>query len=129
MYGLEKRGNVVETQEVSEVKDVKKPKNRVPEGQMEPMTIKVASDLKDHIQAVAEQDGKTPSEVSREILEKSLSAAPDRQRAALLRSLGITKAQLQAVSKHEQDLPWFKRRPFTKAIDAIADLEEFLEEA
>jgi len=128
---LEKGRNMAETHERTdpEAKDVKKSKAKVPEGPMEIMTIRVDGDLKDQLQSVAAQDGKTPSEVSREILEKSLSAAPDRQRAALLRSLAITKAQLEAVSKHEQDLPWFKRRPFTKVIGAIVDLEEFLQEA
>jgi len=121
---------MLQTQEISdtEAKDMKKAKVKVADAPMEPMTIKVDGALKDYIAAVADQDGKTPSEVAREILEKSLSGNPDRRRAALLRSLAVTKAQIEAASKREESFPWFRQRRFSKAISAIADLEDFLKE-
>jgi len=126
---LEKRGNMAQSQEITdpEGKEVKKSKIKVPEGQMEPMTIKVDPDLKRQIELVADQDGSTPSEFCREILEKSLSGNPNRQRAALLRSLAITREQLSGAAKDEPRGP-FKRKPFTSAIAAIEELEDFLKE-
>jgi len=121
---------MTQTQEVTdvEVKDVKKSKLKGPEALTEPMTIRVDADLKRQIELVADQDGSTPSEFCREILEKSLSGNPDRQRAAVLRSLGITKVQVVALKEHLH-LPIFRRGRFARAIAAIEDLEGFLKEA
>jgi len=119
---------MIETQELTdaEAKEVKKSKVKVSEAPMEPMTIKVDAGLKDIVQTVADQEGKTPSELCREILDKSLTGNPGRRRAGLLRSLAITKEQLNAALKDEDSLPWFKARPCTRAIKAIEELEEEL---
>lgn len=129
---------MVQTQEITdaEVKDVKKVKGKVTEGPMEPLTIKVDPDLKDVLQVVAEKEGKTPSEVCREILEKSLSGNPDRQRATLLRSLAITKQQLSGFIELEKakGKTWFQAGSRLKydagdAVKAIDRLEKELAEA
>lgn len=119
---------MVQTDEITnpEAKEVRKAKAKGSDSSMEVLSMKVDADLKEQVEAVAEQDGKTPSEVCREILEKSFSGNPDRRRAGLLRSLGITKEQLKAASKDEDSLPWFKGKPFTKVIKAIEELEEEL---
>ena len=118
---------MVQTREANDVEgnDVKKSKGKPSDGWMEALTVKVDPDLKEQVQSVAEQDGKTPSEVCREILEKALSGNPDRQRSALLRSLAITKSQMETwLSLQKPNL--FGNAKFHRLIGAIERVESAL---
>ena len=128
--GLEKGREMTQTQKVADVEanDVKKSKGKPSDGPMELLSVKVDGDLKEQVQRIADQDGKTASEVAREILEKHLSGTPDRQRATLLRSLGITKAEVHAwLNAKEKNI--FRDAVFHRLTSAIEQVEDRLKEA
>lgn len=115
--------------EVQEVAKKNKLKPVTVSDPLSPVGIRLGEDLRAAVELEAEERGVSLGEVCRELIQDGMKDSPKHQHSQLLRSLAIAKEQLKRASEDEGRLPWFKGRPFTKAIDAIEDLEEFLKEA
>lgn len=64
-------------------------------GAGEPTAIRLPEDLREKVDSIAQDEGKTFGEICRELIEDGVKSNPDRQRQVLLRSVAITTAQFE----------------------------------
>lgn len=66
----------------------------------QPTTLRITDELKERIEQLADQEGRTFSEVCRELMEKAVADGnPSLQRGALLQSVLRTTVQFEAALK------------------------------
>jgi hypothetical protein len=112
-----------------EVEEVTKKNKSKPVGgpdALNPVGIRLPESLRVSLEAEADDRGITLGELCRQLIEAGHQDDPDRERKKLLRSLAITKEQLNAPSKDEDRLSRSERRRFARVIEAIEELEEQL---
>lgn len=89
--------------------------------------IRLGEDLREDIEQLAEAEGKTMGSLCVELIEKGVKNTPERRRALLLKSLAITKQQVNRfveAAEADPDRSWLSRRKgVTEAEEVVKRIE------